>query len=253
MGKLGNIVALGAAGYAISKLFGSGATGGTAVSWAGTQIEDKRAKLTVPYDYCNLDLLTSGPRNELFNNGGIVFPYTPSISFERSATWTPQSLIHSNYNFYAYKNSAVTSIKLSAKFTVQNDTDAGIYLSTMLLLNALTKMPFGTDTNAGSPPPICRLSAYGGFVLDNVPVAVASFQTELTPDVDYYITSPMLDGTTGSYDYFNQGSNMVPTVSTITLSLIPVYSRYEQMTFSVDDLLKGNLANQGQTPGKGYL
>jgi hypothetical protein len=114
-------------------------------------------------------------------------------------------------------------------------------------------MPFGTDTNAGSPPPVCRLFAYGGMMFDNVPVVVSSVNIELPETVDYYQTNKMLDGSDGAWDFFNQGSNMVPTLSSITLMLVPIYSRYEQMNFNVNDMLKGNFSNRGRTPGKGYL
>ena len=134
------------------------------ITWSGESQQDNRARLVVPFSY--IVYLKERPNIDgafsVVANNGIVFPYTPAISFERTAAWSPQSVIHSNYNFYSYKNSAVSGIRLSAKFTVQNDMDAGVYLSTVLLLNALTKMPVGTDMNAGSPPPVCRLFAYGG-------------------------------------------------------------------------------------------
>jgi len=224
------------------------------ITWSGESQQDNRARLVVPFSYIahikqGLGIDDAFP---LIENTGIVFPYTPAISFERTAAWSPQSVIHSNYNFYSYKNSAVSGIRLSAKFTVQNDMDVGIYLSTVLLLNALTKMPAGTDTNAGSPPPVCRLFAYGGYMLDNVPVVVAGMQTEWPEGIDYYQTNRMLDGSLGTFDIF-QGSNMVPTLSTITLNLIPVYSRYEQMNFNVTDMMKGTFSNKSQNPGRGYL
>jgi hypothetical protein len=248
-------------GVALYKLVtGSKApTAPTAVNFVGETLTDTRAKLKIPLSY--LTKFTQGPKFEYAGkNGGIVFPYTPQISFESAATWSAQSLIHSNYNFYSYKNSAVSALNVSAKFTVQNDEDAAIYLSTILLLRALTKMPFGSDVNAGSPPPVCRFSAYGNFMLDNVPVIVSSVKIDLPDTVDYYNTYPLPSSsangyeiTEGAYEIFNDNSNSVPTLSTISLTLIPVYSRYEQLNFSVEKFLNGEYAKTSSSLGKGYL
>jgi hypothetical protein len=231
------------------------------LNWDSMPMKDLRAKLTVPLNYLE-SYLTQGPLLELgaeLGNGGILFPYTPEISFDETAAWTAQSLTHSNFNFYSYKNSAVSSINLSAKFTVQTDQDAGNYLAMTHLLRALTKMPVGLDTNAGSPPPVCRLSAYGQYMLSQIPVVVASFKTQLPSDVDYFMTTDKPNSKTPSnsksklyteyttYKTFQSNNHMIPVSSTISLTLIPVYSRYEQYNFGVDKWLKGTLA------GKGYL
>ena len=57
---------------------------------------------------------------------------------------------------------------------------------------------------------------------------------ELPADVDY-ITS---------YN-FNGGQTKVPTLSTITVNLIPVYSRREMSSFGVDQFIKGGLDGKG--------
>ena len=48
----------------------------------------------------------------------------------------------------------------------------------MHLGRVLTKMPFGDDPNAGSPPPVCRLFAYGDYQLDATPVVVKQFKID---------------------------------------------------------------------------
>jgi hypothetical protein len=228
----------------------------TVVNWAGTDQTDNRVILKIPSTYISSPL-TQGPNNELSSNQGIVFPYTPNITVENSAAYTPVSLVHSNYNFNAYKNSAVGTINLTAKFTVQNDADAGVYLSIIHVLRALTKMPYGTDSNAGSPPPICRLFAYGNYMFNNVPVTVTSFRLDLPEAVDYYATSPINNaanlppGNNGSWETFGYRENMVPVSSQIAIALVPQYSRYEQGRFNVTDWLSGNLTQTGN--GAGYL
>ena len=97
-------------------------------------------------------------------------------------------------------------------------------------------MRFGDDSNAGAPPPVCRFDAYGDFMLSNVPVSVASFKTELPNNVDYI-----------SVKSGNFKTSLVPTISTINLSLNLMYSRKEIQEFSVDGWLSGSLK------GRGYL
>ena len=197
-------------------------------------LQDNRVRLRIPSTY--LIGHAKGPTNELVNAGGIVFPYTPTISMDHKANYNAVNTVHSNYTQYFYKNSAVSEINLSAKFTVQNETEAGIYLSAVHLLRALTKMRFGDDANAGSPPPVCRLMAYGDFMLDNTPVVVGSFRIELPDNVDYFNTGAAIT------DY---GVSTVPVISTIQLTLIPIYSRDEMLNGTVDGWLQDNQRLQG--------
>jgi hypothetical protein len=200
---------------------------------------DYRAKLLVPEEY--ITQYAHGPVNG-FN--GIVFPYTPTINYEMQATYSDVNPTHSNYNIHFYKNSHVGAFSVTAKFTVQNDADAVYYLTTMHLLRALTKMQYGNDPVAGAPPPVCRFSAYGDYMIQNVPVAIKSFRTDLPDNVDYYVTgvtsnpSPNPNSLAGN---LGLGTNFIPTVSQIQLTLIPMYSRYEQSQFSVI----GNKNNPG--------
>jgi hypothetical protein len=196
---------------------------------------DYRAKLLVPESY-----ITQFAHGPVQGYGGIVFPYTPIIGFEMTANYNDVSPMHSNFGIHFYKNSSVGNISVSAKFTVQNDTDAVYYLTTMHLLRALTKMQYGFDPQAGSPPPVCRFSAYGDFMIQNVPVVVRSFKAELPDTVDYYAVDPQLNPKSLA-SQLDLGTNFVPTISTISLILTPMYSRAEQSKFSVI----GNDANPG--------
>jgi hypothetical protein len=197
--------------------------------------KDQRTRLLVPKSY--LVGQTAGPNKELLNSGGIIFPYTPSIGLEHNANYSPINAMHSNYTQFFYKNSQVSEIAVTAKFTVQNEKDAGILLAVNHLLRALTKMRFGNDSNAGSPPPVCRLMAWGDYMLDNVPVAVKSFKLELSDSVDYF--------TIGSATAHLYGVTSVPVMTTISLSLVPLYSRKEMMNGTVTGWLTDNQRAQG--------
>jgi hypothetical protein len=201
----------------------------------GEGMDDSRVKIRVPPKYL-VDLTSGSPgRNELKKLGGIIFPYTPSISYEHKADYSNVPVMHSNFALNFYQRSYVTNISISGKFTVQNDYDASVYLSTVHLLRSLTKMLSGGEDNSGSPPPVCRLDAYGDFMLKNVPVAISNFKFELPDGVDYF---------TINEGPFKQTS--VPTISTISLTLIPMYSRAEMQKFTVSDWLSNeNIRKSG--------
>jgi hypothetical protein len=196
---------------------------------------DNRVKIRVPSDY--LTKLTAGSYiGELRKFGGILFPYTPQITLEHKADYTSQNPTHSNYTLQFYKTSSVSDITITGKFTVQNDTDALVYLATAHLLGALTKMRWGGiggDSDSGAPPPVCRLDAYGTFMLKNVPVVISSFKHDLPDDVDFYTV------TSGPF-----GMASVPTVATFTVNCKPAYSRQEILSTSVTKYLNDPATRQ---------
>lgn len=193
---------------------------------------EKRVRIRVPAEY--LTRITAGYDDQLGKLGGIIFPYTPQIAFEAKADYSELKPLHSNFPIYFYQRSAITPITISGKFTVENQQDAENYIATQQLLIALTRMRFGLDADAGAPPPVCRLEAYGDLFLKNVPVAISSFRIEYPDDVDFYE---------------NLASNTsVPTRSTIAVTCIPMYSRNEMQKFSVTETLTSDYYKN-----KGYI
>jgi hypothetical protein len=192
---------------------------------------DLRAKLKVPPMYLG------GKFDRIFSEyGGILFPYTPQITLESKAEYSSVTPLHSNYPINFYKNSSISDISVTANFTVQNDDDAYYYLGAIRILTALTKMRFGNEAMAGSPPPICRFFAYGEYILKNVPVVVTSFRHDLPDDVDFYTSSVLPEGQVS-----------VPTKASFTINLKPTYSRQEMMKATVTSYLNNSMA------GRGYL
>jgi hypothetical protein len=249
---------LGGIGSSIKNLFGGGklnsqpGKAGAAGASFGSNV-DMRVKLRVPSAYLTgpaagpgggLNILNASAgagTGALAQLGGIMWPYTPTVSLSNQASYQQNKVVHSNYAFYNYQNSSVGPISVSGKFTAQNEYEAAIILSIQHLLRALTKMKFGDDADAGAPPPVCRLDAYGDFQMKNVPVAVASFKVEMPDSVDYIQVGKGITG---------YGNTMVPTVCTISVDLNVMYSRQEMLQFSVDEWLKGS---KGKLAGKGYL
>lgn len=210
------------------------------VSWGGKITKDLRVKLEVPPSY--LQNLGGGPKagsgRPLQMLGGIVFPYTPQVTFTNQAVYTNSNPTHSNYANYFFKNSVSGPIKVTGKFTCQNEYEASVILGVQHLLRALTKMRWGDDSDAGAPPPVCRLHAFGNSMLSNVPVAVQSWAFEYPDNVDYIQVGP------GIKDY---GNSFVPTLCTISIDLVVMYSRSEMLKYNVDGFLNGKLS------GKGYI
>lgn len=180
-------------------------------------------------------------------SGRLIFPNTPTITQDYTASFQALNPVHSNYALYFYKNSQAGPISLSCKFTVQSQQDAETWLATCHVLRFLTKMRFGDDSkSAGTPPPICRFNAYGELQYKNVPVVVSSFKVELPDSVDYYVTA--LDNSENKSAFPNapKGS-AVPVESTINVTLLPMYSRAELTGLKPDDYLSSgnNLKNKG--------
>jgi hypothetical protein len=60
-------------------------------------------------------------------------------------------------------------------------------------------------------------------MLRNVPIVLTSFRVELPDNVDYF-----------RHTGIASGMNTVPTISTIQITCMPIYSRNEMQKFSVD-------------------
>ena len=101
----GALGALGGAGSALGSI--GGALGGLASAFGGGS-GDWRARL-------------SGALGEL------VFPYTPTISYDSQAVYGSVNPVHSNYTQYFYKNSQVGNISVTGKFTVQNEKEGALW------------------------------------------------------------------------------------------------------------------------------
>lgn len=199
---------------------------------------DTRVKIRVPISYISERTQGSSTAGlELYYLGGIVFPFTPTISYEMKADYQTITPTHSNFPINFYQRSSLGNITISGKFTVQNEKDAEIYISTITLLRALTKMQTATDMVPGSPPPVCRLDAFGTDMLMNVPVAITSFRIEAAENVDYFTVGKRIGG---------NDITSVPVISTISVGLTPMYSRKEMMEYSVNGYISSNqLAKKG--------
>lgn len=178
---------------------------------------------------------------------GVIFPYTPQITVQHTANYSPQKLTHSNYAQYYYDNSEVQAIQVTTDFTVQNINEGQYLLAAIYFFRSCTKMFFGADPNAGNPPPLVYLNGYGQYYFPNVPCVITSFSHTMPADCDY-IDVPEPAATNTGYPprqiNYRLNSTRLPTTSSVTVTLQPVYSRFAQSRgFSLSDFAKGALIN----------
>lgn len=210
----------------------------------------------------------------LKNTDGFIFPYVPSVTVSHSATYSTVPLTHSNYAQYFYESSQVTAISISGDFTVQNTEEGKYFLAGLYYFRALTKMFYGFSGNyQGSPPPIVYLDGYGQHYLPHVPCVITNFSHTMPSDVDYIevatpqsvkqktesnrtpggtmgsITLPAVARTsaTGSEITTQEvlsAFNRVPTSSTFSLTLQPIYSRTQAVNFDYSQFARGALISE---------
>ena len=82
---------------------------------------DTRVKILVPPSYQTS--FTSGYRNNLKPLTGIIFPYTPQISFEHKADYNSDMPLHSNFSINFYKSSYVGDISICLLYTSPSPRD----------------------------------------------------------------------------------------------------------------------------------
>ena len=204
--------------------------------------KDWRVKISSQLIYNNHPVF--GP---LAQTGGLIFPYLPTITMSHTAEYSKIDTAHTNYPFYAYKNSQIDDITIAGQFTVQDEAEGLYWLAVIHFLRTATKMYFGQGPNIGNPPPICTLNGYGDFVYNNVSCVIKQFSVNLEKDVDYI--SVGIGTTPGT----NSGSNLsyVPALSTVTVTLLPVYSRDKIKTFNLTNFANGQLITSSD--GKGFI
>jgi hypothetical protein len=117
--------------------------------------------------------------------GGLIFPYTPTITMNSGAKYDTIPTTHTNFNFQAFKNSDPGTITITAPMNVEDPTQGLYWIAALHYLRSLTKMFAGLDPKAGNPPPIVFLNGYGNYVFKNIPVVVTQVQATLDDKCDY--------------------------------------------------------------------
>jgi hypothetical protein len=199
--------------------------------------QDKRVRLALSPG--SGSMLYKDPGNSILSplnaTGGILFPYTPTISISHTAQYSGIHPTHSNYVQHSYNASSVDSITVDGYFTANDQDEARYVMAVIHFLRSAYKMFFGTDRLAGTPPPVLRLSGHGSLNYNSVPVILQNFAEIMPADRDY-IEVP------GS-------GTLIPTYMPITLQLLPIYSKNQIGNFSLESFAKGNLIGSSSGPG----
>lgn len=169
----------------------------------------------------------------LAQTNGLVFPYTPIVDFSQQVDYSSYDPIHSNQELHAYQRTKAPSIAITGDFTAQNQYEASYCLAAFHFCRAVSKMAFGQSANAGTPPPILLLSAYGEYMFQDVPVILTSFNVSLPKDVDY-VQVP-------------NSTTYVPAVFSLSLSLTVQNTPATLRTFSLEQFRSGQALKKGWT------
>jgi hypothetical protein len=198
----------------------------------------------------------------LFENGmnALIFPYTPTVSMTHTANYNSLDATHSNYQFLAYQNSKVEQITITGEFYCETGADAAYWIAAVHYLRSVTKMAFGDSSgDTGQPPPVLKLNGYGDYVFNNLPVVVKSFTVELPNDVDY-ISSGIWAGNDRTPRTANDGNatlaarvGYAPAKSTITVVVLPIYSRTQQRQFNLNEFVQGNYVLGPRNSTTGFI
>ena len=233
-GMLNNILSL-KRGINIPKGAQVFAPQGQAIQLKAGNKDDWRVRITCQWDTFNSPLFAV-----LQQTGGVVWPYLPNITVSTKAEYNTIPITHANYSQYSYKNSVVDDISISGEFSCETATDGAYWIAATTFFKTATKMFFGQGNLAGNPPIICNLTGYGSHVFDKVPVIIKSFSVDFKDDVNYIKCDPFKNG---KYTW-------VPALSTITVSVAPVYSRQGLRKFNLQDYANGKMSGEGQV---GYI
>ena len=210
---------------------------GEAMQLTVANLDDWRVRI----DMENWGIFDSLLFQQLKDTGGVVWPYLPSVTVTTKADYSTIPITHGNYAQYSYKNSTVEDITISGEFSCETNDEGAYWIAATTFFKTATKMFFGQGAQAGNPPIICKLSGYGSSIFKNVPVVIKSFSVDLKDDVNYIRCEPSYD--TADYTW-------VPTLSTITVVVAPVYTRQGLRQFNLQNYAAGQMTGPG---GEGYI
>jgi len=201
---------------------------GAVVSMSPIAGNDWRVRLNCNWGLFNSPLFDG----TLKKSGGLVWPYLPNITVSSKANYTQLDPVHNNFPFQAYKNSQIEDITITGEFSCENEMDAYYWIAATTFLRTATKMFYGTGTNVGNPPIVCQLNGYGSNIFNTVPVVVKNASFDMKDDVQY-IKVQMGTMTQPSW---------VPIMSTISVTVTPIYNRSKLRQFSLEDFASGKTA-----------
>jgi hypothetical protein len=196
---------------------------GSQVKVTPVQQSDWRVRINCDFD----TLFGANTFSRLKATNGVVWPYLPNITLSTKANYTQVDPTHNNFPFQSYKNSQVEDIQISGEFSCETEADAAYWIAATTFFRTATKMFYGQGQFAGNPPIICQLTGYGANIFNSVPVIIKSFSVDLKDDVNYVQCNAYGSAT------------WVPIMSTISVTVAPIYNRERLRKFSLQNFARG--------------
>jgi hypothetical protein len=212
-----------------------GAQARTYASQQDTAKEDFRVRLAAQTrTQYNGELLSP-----LLNTGGLLFPYTPTITVSQEVDYANMQMVHSNMDYYSYSRTPNTTISLAGKFTVQNQKEGLYALAAIHFLKTMSKMYFGEkdagNNLAGLPPPILLLKGYGKYMFNNIRVILKSHNYTFEESAQ-----------TVAVNTISGGIVRLPALFTLSCSLVSQpTTKMMRKDFSLDSFRSGELLKTG--------
>lgn len=201
----------------------------------------------------------------LWATKGMMYPYTPMMTFGGLANYNNWHFTHSNYAQHQYQNSMPSEMQITGTFTAQTNEEARYMLAALTFLRASTMIDFGSAAvrrgTAGTPPPVLRFNYLGAHMFNNIPVVLQAFNYILEDTVDYIEvqlpgTNNNIQGTgnfrevlgaaSGLLEITNDRRTYLPTKMIITVMLlVQPNPRKTRDEFDLDAFKSGKLINKG--------
>lgn len=201
------------------------------------------------------------PLAPVYETGGVVFPYNPSISEGVSVKYDSIELAHTNESYYAYKGTENVRINISdAMWTCDTFANAVYALSVLHFFRSYSLMDFGRY-KTGRPPSPMWFSAYGNYAFNRVPCLMEKADWNFPNDVDYigvpeFGSAEYQSGTLATTRNATGNYTWIPMKFSISsISLLVQHSPAYWTNFSLNDYWSGamltrdgNFHTTGPTP-----
>jgi len=198
----------------------------------------------------------SSPMWILHITNGVIFPYTPTLSFSHDGIWTNQNLTHSIQDWYYFGGNNSPTLTISGTFTAQTKFEAAYLYAVFHFFRSYSKIQFGERTPEeirGLPPPTILFDAYGDFMFNSLPVIIKSWNMNFPSDVDYVkvpveviANAPSKETSSTNLPEIitnsKQGVAYVPSVTDISVNIVVQQSLVKlKREFDLQDFIEGKL------------
>lgn len=193
----------------------------------------------------------------LWATKGMIWPYTPDVTFGGTAAYGSFHFAHSNYQFWNFQNSSPLDIQIVGTFTAQTNEEARYLIAVLRFLRGVTMMEFGIPAAqrgvAGTPPPVLRFNYLGAHVFNNIPVVVSNYSFTLERDIDYVEVqlpnlgqTSIIDSIFGDNVVTRNNRTYVPSrINLVTSLLVQQNPRNVRENFDLRKFKRGDLINKG--------